>query len=84
MNLIQRIKQPTPKYFRVLRNIGAILAVAGGAVLSSPVVLPAALITVAGYLVVAGSVISAISQTAVEHEPDEEGEKKENASTFMD
>ncbi len=68
MKLIQRIKAPTPKFFRVLRNVGLALAAAGGALLASPIVLPAAIVTVAGYLTVAGAVVSAVSQTAVEDE----------------
>ena len=65
MNIVQRIKAPTPKFFRVLRTIGLALAAAGGALLAAPVALPAAVITVAGYLAVAGSVATAVSQTAI-------------------
>ena len=65
MNIVQRMKAPTPKFFRVLRTIGLALAAAGGALLAPPVALPAAVITVAGYLAVAGSVATAVSQTAI-------------------
>ena len=65
MNIVQRMKAPTPKFFRVLRTIGLALAAAGGALLAAPVALPAAVITVAGYLAVAGSVATAVSQTAI-------------------
>jgi len=30
MNIVQRMKAPTPKFFRVLRNVGLALAAAGG------------------------------------------------------
>lgn len=66
MNLIERVKAPTPKFFRVLRAIGLALAAAGGVLLTAPVALPAGVIAVAGYLTVAGSVMSAVSQTAVD------------------
>lgn len=66
MNLIERVKAPTPKFFRVLRIIGLALAAAGGVLLTAPVALPVGVITVAGYLTVAGSVMSAVSQTAVD------------------
>ncbi len=66
MNLIERVKAPTPKFFRVLRIIGLALAAAGGVLLTAPVALPVGVITVAGYLTVAGSVMSAVSQTAVQ------------------
>lgn len=66
MNIIDRVKAPTPKFFSVLRNVGLALAAAGGAILASPIALPARIITVGGYLVASGSVLSAVSQTAIE------------------
>lgn len=66
MNLIERIKAPTPKFFKTLRIVGLSLAAAGGAILASPIALPVALTAAAGYLIVAGSVATAVSQTAVE------------------
>jgi uncharacterized membrane protein HdeD (DUF308 family) len=77
MNIVQRMKAPTPKFFRVLRNIGLALAAVGGALLAAPVALPAAVITAAGYITVAGGVMTAVSQTAVDGEaetkPQEDG-----------
>ncbi|MGC1240261.1 MAG: hypothetical protein WA874_01675 [Chryseosolibacter sp.] len=81
MNVIQRMKAPTPKFFRVLRTIGLVLAAASGALLASPIALPAAVITAAGYLTVAGSVITAVSQTAV---PKEEEEDDDDPSSYVD
>lgn len=71
MNVIQRMKAPTPKFFRVLRNIGLGLAAASGVLLTTPIALPVAVITAAGYLAVAGSVATAVSQAAVHKEEDE-------------
>ena len=68
MNIIQRTQAPTPKFFRILRTVGLALAAAGGSILAAPVALPAAVLTIAGYLTVAGSVIGAVSQTAVGNE----------------
>jgi uncharacterized membrane protein HdeD (DUF308 family) len=70
MKLIERFKAPTPKFFRVLRNVGLALATAGGALLTAPISLPAAVVTIAGYLTVAGGVMTAVSQTAVDGETD--------------
>jgi uncharacterized membrane protein HdeD (DUF308 family) len=70
MKLIERLKAPTPKFFRVLRNVGLALAAAGGALLTAPISLPAAVVAVAGYLTVAGGVMTAVSQTAVDGETD--------------
>ena len=62
MNIIKRIQSPTPKFFKVLRNIGLVLAAVGGTILAAPVALPAIVVTVGGYVAVAGGVISAVSQ----------------------
>jgi len=71
MNIIQRMQQPTPKFFRVLRTIGLSLAAASGALLAAPVALPAAVISLAGYVAVAGTVATAVSQTAVHRDHDD-------------
>lgn len=61
----ERLTMPVPKFFKKIRNVGLMLGAVGGAILGSPVVLPAAVVTVAGYLVTAGLVSSAISSVAV-------------------
>jgi len=66
MNVIERIQAPTPKFFQVLRTIGLALASAGGALLVAPVALPAGILAIAGYLTVAGTVMTAVSQAAVD------------------
>jgi len=65
---IERLKAPTPKYFKQLRNLGLILATIATAVAAAPVALPVIVIKIAGYLAVASGVVSAVSQTAVEGE----------------
>lgn len=66
MNVLERVQAPTPKFFKVLRSVGIIVATIGGVILTAPIALPAALISVGGYLTVAGGVISAISQITVD------------------
>jgi hypothetical protein len=66
MNVIKRMQSPTPKFFRLLTKIGIGLAAAGGALLAAPVAIPATVLTIAGYMTVAGTVMTAVSQTAVE------------------
>lgn len=68
MNILNRYKQPTPKFFRTLRNVGLGLAAAGGALLAAPVALPAWLLSAATYVVVAGTVATAVSQATVEED----------------
>ena len=62
MNVIKRAKSPTPKFFKVLRNIGLVLAAVGGTILTAPISLPVAVVTIGGYVAVAGGVLSAVSQ----------------------
>jgi len=66
MNIIERVKAPTPKFFKTLRTIGLSIIAAGGVLMTAPVSLPAIVVSIAGYLTVAGSVMTAVSQTAVE------------------
>jgi len=66
MSVVERVKAPTPKFFRTLRTIGLALAAIGGAILAAPVAVPAALVSIAGYVALAGGVMTAVSQTAVD------------------
>ncbi len=66
MNLVARAKSPTPKFFKILRNIGIALATAGAAILAAPVALPAVVVTIGGYLVTAGAVATAVSQVTTD------------------
>ena len=68
MNIVDRAKAPTPKFFKILRSIGLALLGISGSIVAVPVVLPAAVVTAAGYVAVAGGVISAISQITVDDE----------------
>jgi ABC-type xylose transport system permease subunit len=66
LTLKNRIKSPTPSFFKKIRNAGLILGAIGGAILAAPVALPAVVTTIAGYLATAGIVASAVSTTAVD------------------
>ncbi|MBS1755461.1 MAG: hypothetical protein KF741_13345 [Ferruginibacter sp.] len=68
MKLSQRIKSPTPKFFKKVRNIGLTIAALGTSILAAPVALPAVVLKIAGYLAVAGGVAGTVSQTAVKGE----------------
>ena len=73
MNIVDRAKAPTPKFFRILRSIGLALLAISGTIIAAPVVMPVALVSAAGYVAVAGGVISAISQLTVNPLTYEEG-----------
>jgi hypothetical protein len=65
MNLVERYKKPTPKFFKTLRNIGVALVTAGGAIIAAPITMPALVVTIATYMTVAGTVVTAVSQAVV-------------------
>ena len=66
--LISRIQEPTPKFFKKIRNIGLVLTAVSGVIATAPVSLPVIVVNVAGYLAVVGGIASAISQTAVKND----------------
>jgi hypothetical protein len=72
MNLIQRVKAPTPKFFKILRSIGLGLAAVGGTILATPIALPVVITSIGGYLAVTGSVVSAVSQVTTLNEAEHE------------
>jgi hypothetical protein len=72
MNIIQRAKAPTPKFFRILRNIGAVVASASGTLVATATTLPPEVTTAITYLGVAGGVATAVSQLAVAKEEEDE------------
>ncbi len=72
MNIVERAKAPTPKFFKILRNIGMALLAISGSIIAAPVVLPVAVVSIAGYAALAGGVISVISQITVDDTANQE------------
>jgi hypothetical protein len=68
MSIQERMQSPTPPFFQKLRNLSVLLVAVSGALLTTPVILPAVIVKVAGYLAVAGTVAGAVSQAAVSQE----------------
>jgi uncharacterized membrane protein HdeD (DUF308 family) len=60
--IVNRATAPTPKFFKVLRNVGLVLATVGGTILAAPIALPVLVTTIGGYMAVAGGVLTATSQ----------------------
>jgi ABC-type xylose transport system permease subunit len=79
MNVVNRAKAPTPKFFKILRTIGLALLGISGSVIAAPVALPAAVVTAAGYIAVAGGVMSAVSQVTVEDSAKTEAEEEKKS-----
>lgn len=67
-SIVNRAQAPTPKFFKVLRNIGLVLLSVSGVIATAPVSLPAIVVTVSGYAAVAGGILSAVSQLTVTSE----------------
>jgi hypothetical protein len=59
-NIINRMQGSTPKFFKILRNVGVALAAVSVAMFAFP--------GITDYLAVAGGVMGAVSQTAVLNE----------------
>jgi hypothetical protein len=76
MNVVERAKAPTPKFFKVLRTIGLALLTVSGSIVATPVALPTVVVTVAGYAAVAGGVLSAVSQITVDDQHNKKDEAK--------
>jgi hypothetical protein len=75
MTIKQRLKEPTPKFFKKVRNVGLVLAAISAAIIAAPIALPAIVVDIAGYLAVAGGVATAVSQvTTAEAKTKEDGE----------
>lgn len=68
LNLIERVKAPTPKWFKIVRTIGITLTAVSGAIIAAPIALPAAVVSVAGYLALGGTIATAVAQTAIQTE----------------
>jgi hypothetical protein len=66
--VMNRMQRPTPKFFQTLRNIGVAMVAASAAMFESHVSLPPVFTDIAGYLAVAGTVMGAVSQSAVLNE----------------
>ena len=65
LNLVERVTNDTPKWFKIVRNVGLGLTAISGTLLAAPIGLPSLVINIAGYLALAGAIASAVAQTAV-------------------
>jgi len=66
MRLKERWQSKTPKFWKKVQRIGVALGVIGATIVAAPVVLPASLVTAAGYMVAAGTVTATLSQLTKE------------------
>lgn len=66
LELKERWNKKTPKFWKKVQRIGVACGIVGAAIVSAPIALPAAIVSVSGYLVVAGSLTAALSQLTKE------------------
>lgn len=66
MNIAERFVAPTPPFFQKVRNVGLVMMAISSTIVSLPVAVPLVITQIAGYLAVAGTVISGLSQAAVD------------------
>lgn len=66
--IIQRLQEPTPRFFQKIRNFGLVLTTVSAVLTTAVIPLPAVLITIAGYTALAGGIASALSQTAIKND----------------
>jgi hypothetical protein len=67
MKLTERFTASTPPFFSKVRNIGLVITAISGALMGIPA-LPLIVAKIAGYLAVAGTVMTGVSQAAVNEE----------------
>jgi hypothetical protein len=64
-SLTKRWKAETPDFWKKVQKIGVGIGAIGGVLVSAPVALPAALVTIGGYMVAVGSVAAVLSKLTV-------------------
>jgi len=65
MNIFERVKAPTPKFWKKMRVLMITIGAISGAIIAAPG-LPAVVVTLATYGLTVGSVGAALSQMTVE------------------
>ena len=70
MSLVQRFNAPTPKFWKRVQQAAITVGAIAGVILTAPITLPAAVVTVAGYAITAGTVAATLSQLTVEDAKD--------------
>jgi hypothetical protein len=66
MSISQRWNAPTPKFWKRVQQAAITIGAIAGVIIASPITLPAAVITVAGYVATAGTVAATLSQLTIE------------------
>jgi hypothetical protein len=62
MELIDRVKAPTPKWWQKVRNVALIASGIAGGLLVAPIALPVGVVTTLTYVAVVGGTIAGTAQ----------------------
>jgi ABC-type xylose transport system permease subunit len=66
MSIKQRWCAKTPKFWRRVQKISIIIGAVAGVIISAPIALPAAIVTLSGYAITAGTVAATLSQLTIQ------------------
>ena len=66
LSLLDRVALPSPTFWRKISAVGKALGGLGLVLVTAPVALPAAVVSVAGYLVLVGSLTAGLAALTVE------------------
>lgn len=70
MNIIQRFKAPTPRFWKKVQKVGLVLTGLGTFLVSAPISLPATVVSLGGYAAFGGGLIATLSQLTVKDSQD--------------
>ena len=66
MSIAQRWSAPTPKFWKRVQKIAITIGAIAGVIVTAPITLPVAVVTVASYAITVGTVAATLSQLTVE------------------
>jgi len=67
MSIAQRWSAPTPKFWKRVQKIAITIGAIAGVIVTAPITLPVAVVTVASYAITVGTVAATLSQLTVEN-----------------
>ena len=66
LSLLDRVALPSPTFWRKISAVGKVIGGLGLVLVTAPVALPAAVVSIAGYLVLVGSLTAGLAALTVE------------------
>lgn len=66
MSIAQRWSAPTPKFWKRVQKIAITIGAIAGVIVTAPITLPVAVLTVASYAITVGTVAATLSQLTVQ------------------